>query len=545
MKKAARAALLAVLLAPAGCAKRETPVEHGNRHQILHLGNQVEPADLDPHTTTGVSEINIHMALFEGLVSPHPEDLRPMPGVAEKWEISDNGRICTFYLRKDARWSNGDPLTAHDFIFSFQRMLSPALGAANAGLLFVLENAEAFHAGAIGDFSQVSVKAVNDYLLELTLEESTPYFLSLLMHPAWYPVHEKTLLNHGASDARATGWAQPGSHVGNGPFRLKEWRVNEVVGVERNPFYWDAAMVRLEEIRFYPIENLNTEELAFKAGQLHVTEALPSNKLGFYRRENSPFLRLDPYLGTEYYLLNTEIKPLDDVRVRRALSMALDRGGLAEHVKAGGQLAAYHFTPSGTAGYAPAPTDRIEENAWEARRLLAEAGYPQGKGFPALELLFNSSENNKVTAEAIQQMWKTTLGIRVELRNQEYKVYLDSRNNGDFHIARSSWVGDYNDPNTFLEIWTSGSGNNHSRWKNSRFDNFIRQASQTGHGHPSERLQLFARAEALLLQESPIIPLYFYVNAYLIRPEVKNWHPNLLDWHPYKYVYLEAQDFKN
>ena len=172
--------------------------------------------------------------------------------------------------------------------------------------------------------------------------------------------------------------------------------------------------------------------------------------------------------------------------------------------------------------------------------MLAEAGYPQGKGFPALDLLFNSSENNKALAEAIKQMWKTALGIRVELRNQEYKVYLDSRNTGDFQIARSSWVGDYNDPNTFLEIWTGSSGNNHSRWKNSRFDDLIRQAAQTG--HPSERLQIFARAEAILLEESPIIPLYFYVNAYLIRPEVKNWHANLLDWHPYKYVYLEAQN---
>lgn len=535
MKSVLWAALLAILLA--ACAKRETPVEHGNRNQILHLGNQVEPADLDPHITTGVSEINIHMALFEGLVSPHPEDLSPIPGVAEKWEISGDGRIYTFYLRKNARWSNGDPLTTDDFVFSIKRILSPALGAANADLLFVLKNAREYHSGETDDFTLVGVESKSGQILEFVLEEPTPYFLSLLLHPAWYPVHAPTLLAHGTAVERATGWTQSGHHIGNGPFRLKEWSVNEVVTVEGNPFYWAAEQVRLREIRFYPIENLNTEELAFKAGQLHVTEQVPSAKLAHYRQENSPFLRLDPYLGTEYYQLNTTIPPLDDSRVRRALSLALDRQSLADNVKGGGQEAAFHFTPPKTAGYISYA--RIEEDVRESRRLLAEAGFPDGEGFPTLELLFNSSENNKAMAEAIQQMWKTALGIQIELRNQEYKVYLDSRNRGNFQIARSSWIGDYNDPNTFLQLWISNSGNNHSRWSNPYYDRLIHQATQTG--HQPERLKFFAQAEALLLEESPIIPLYFYVNAYLIRPEVKNWHANLLDWHPYKYVYLETQ----
>ncbi len=530
-------ALLSILVG-CKCSKRETPVEHGNRNQILHLGNQVEPSDLDPHTTTGVAEINIHMALFEGLVSPHPEDLSPLPGVAKRWEIDDAGRVYTFYLRENARWSNGDPVTATDFQFSVKRILSPTLGAANAGLLFVLKNARGFHSGEIDDFAQVGVKVLSEHVLEYTLAEPAPYFLSLVMHPAWYPVHEATLRAHGAADERATGWTKAGFHVSNGPFRLKEWKVNEVVGVEKNPFYWDADVVRLREIRFYPIENLNTEELAFKAGQLHVTEAIPSAKLTSYRQANSPFLRLDPSLGTEYYLLNTESPPLDNNKIRRALSLSLDRQSLVDNVKGGGQKAAYHFTPPQTAGYTSSA--KLKENVEEARRLLAEAGFPNGQGFPTSELLFNSSENNKAMAEAIQQMWKAALGIRVELRNQEYKVYLNSRNTGDFQIARSSWIGDYNDPNTFLELWTSGSGNNHSRWRNDNYNNLIVQAAQTN--DRKNRFDMFSKAEETLLQESPIIPLYFYVNAYLIKPEVKNWHPTQLDWHPYKHIYLEPRN---
>ncbi len=503
--------------------------------QILHLGNGAEPKALDPHVVTGVTEHNIISALLEGLVTEDPKTLEPQPGAAESWSVSDDGTVYTFVLRSNGKWSNGDTVTAHDFVFSFERMLSPGLSAEYAEMLFVMKNAAAFHEGTIADFSQVGVRAVNDYTLEITLNAGTPYFLSMLNHYSWYPVHKQTILKHGKMDELHTPWTRPGNYVGNGVFVLDTWEVNKVIVVKKNPLHWDAKIVRLEAIHFHAIEKALTEERAFRAGDLHVTGTVPLDKIEKYQQKSPELLMVSPYIGTYYYLFNVEQPPLDDVRVRKALSMSIDRAAICTYVLKAGQLPAYHFVPPDTGGYTSQA--RVTYDIAAAKKLLAAAGYPDGEGFPGFELLYNTNESHRKIAEVIQQMWQKNLNINVMLKNQEWKVYLDSTQQGDFQVARAGWIGDYVDPNTFLDLWITGGGNNRTRWSNSDYDNFISTAAATSDA--AVRFNAFQKAETILLDELPIMPIYLYVSLSLIQPGVRGWHPTLLDHHPYKYVYLE------
>lgn len=503
--------------------------------QILHLGNGAEPKALDPHVVTGVTEHNIISALLEGLVTEDPKTLEPQPGAAESWSVSDDGTVYTFALRSNGKWSNGDTVTAHDFVFSFERMLSPGLSAEYAEMLFVMKNAAAFHEGTLSDFSQVGVRAVNDSTLEITLNAGTPYFLSMLNHYSWYPVHPPTILKHGKMDELHTPWTRPGNYVGNGVFVLDTWEVNKVIVVKKNPLHWDAQIVRLEAIHFHAIEKALTEERAFRAGDLHVTGTVPLDKIEKYQQKSPELLMVSPYIGTYYYLFNVEQPPLDDVRVRKALSMSIDRAAICTHVLKAGQLPAYHFVPPDTGGYTSQA--RVTYDIAAAKTLLAEAGYPDGEGFPGFELLYNTNESHRKIAEVIQQMWQKNLNIKVMLKNQEWKVYLDSTQQGDFQVARAGWIGDYVDPNTFLDLWITGGGNNRTRWSNSDYDNFISTAAATSDA--AVRFNAFQKAETILLNELPIMPIYLYVSLSLIQPGVKGWYPTLLDHHPYKYVYLE------
>ena len=503
--------------------------------QILHLGNGAEPKALDPHVVTGVTEHNIISALLEGLVTEDPKTLEPQPGAAESWSVSDDGTVYTFVLRSNGKWSNGDTVTAHDFVFSFERMLSPGLSAEYAEMLFVMKNAAAFHEGTIADFSQVGVRAVNYYTLEITLNAGTPYFLSMLNHYSWYPVHKQTILKHGKMDELHTPWTRPGNYVGNGVFVLDTWEVNKVIVVKKNPLHWDAKIVRLEAIHFHAIEKALTEERAFRAGDLHVTGTVPLDKIEKYQQKSPELLMVSPYIGTYYYLFNVEQPPLDDVRVRKALSMSIDRAAICTYVLKAGQLPAYHFVPPDTGGYTSQA--RVTYDIAAAKKLLAAAGYPDGEGFPGFELLYNTNESHRKIAEVIQQMWQKNLNINVMLKNQEWKVYLDSTQQGDFQVARAGWIGDYVDPNTFLDLWITGGGNNRTRWSNNDYDNFISTAAATSDA--AVRFNAFQKAETILLDELPIMPIYLYVSLSLIQPGVRGWHPTLLDHHPYKYVYLE------
>lgn len=539
------------------CTKnKNTPVSEGNKNQVLHLGNGTEPQDLDPHIVTGVPEDNLIRSMFEGLVSEDPIDLHPVPGMAESWTLSPDKKTYTFKIRKNAKWSNGDPFTAHDFVYSWKRALSPALGGEYAYMLFAVKNAENFNKGYVckkmgknkegaeecvtkepfTDFAQVGAKATDDYTFVVTLDNPTPFFLSLLNHYSSYPVHKATVEKFGKMDERGTPWTRPGNIVSNGPFVLKTWELNKVIAVTRNPNYWDAATVKLNEIHFHPVDSQQTEEKMFRAGELHITNEVPLNKIAVYQKDSPEFLRIDPYLGTYFYRVNVTKKPLNDKRIRHALSLALDRQTLVDKVTKGGQIPAWNFTPPGTAGFTA--ESKTEYNVEKAKQLLAEAGFPGGKGLAPIEILYNTSEAHKVIAEAIQQMWKTALGVDVTLSNQDWKVYLNSQKTLNYQVSRAGWIGDYSDPNTFIDMWVTGGGNNQTGFSSKEYDNLLKESQRA----PTQeaRFAIFQKMEKILSDEMPIIPIYTYTRVHLVRPEVKSWTPTILDHHPYKHVSLDA-----
>ncbi|MGH7944312.1 MAG: peptide ABC transporter substrate-binding protein [Opitutaceae bacterium] len=458
-----------------------------------------------------------------------------MPGVASRWDISPDQVTYTFHLRPEARWSDNTPVTAQDFVESWRRVLTPSLGAENAGMLYVLRGAEAFHKGTSKEFTNVGVKATDAHTLRVVLEHPTPYFLSLLTHPAWLPVPLAAVTAHGNAYARGVPWTRPGRLVGNGAFQLKAWQPNREIVVEKSPTYWDAARVRLNGIHFYPIENLDAEERTFRSGQLHLTYVLPFGKSEAYRRTAPHLLRTDPYLNTYFFRLNVRQSALSNERVRRALALAVDRTAMEEKILRGGQQAATAITPPGMPGYTPPPGTKSDVTA--ARALLVEAGFPEGRGLPALELLYNTSANHRLIAEAVQEMWRRDLGIEVRLHNQEFKTVLSERRAGRYQILLSDWVGDYLDPTTFLDLWRSDSGNNHTGWANSEYDALLFSAARTI--EPAARAAQLQSAEALMLAAAPVIPIYYNTHVFLVQPSVKGWHPTLLNHHPYKHVWLE------
>lgn len=510
-----------------GCGVRD--------RSALRIGNGAEPQALDPHLVTGIPEHRLISTLIEGLVDADPATLEPIPAMADSWTVSEDALTYTFHIRENAVWSNGDPVTADDFVYSWRRMLTPSLGAEYSYMLHCLKNGKAFSEGRITDFSEVGVKAVDPHTLEVTLEHPTPYFLSMQIHISWFPVHRATVEKFGRMDERNTKWTRPGNFVGNGAFVLKRWIPNNVIEVVKNERYWNADKVRLNRILFYPTDNGLTEERSFRTGLLDATENVPIMKVPVYRRERPDVLRTDPYFGTYFYRLNVTRPPFTDVRVRRAFAMAVDRKAVAENVMTGGQRPAGALTVPNTAGYT-CPTN-VEYNPVEARRLLAEAGYPDGRGMPTVELLFNTSENHKMIAEAIQQMWKRDLNVQVSLVNQDWKVYLASQRNLDFNIARASWIGDYLDPNSFLECFLSNGGNNNTGWSNKDYDGLLAEAAQTP--DRSRRIELLQRAEGILLEEAPIIPIYYYTRVYLRSTSIKNWPGNLLGYISFKNLSFE------
>jgi oligopeptide transport system substrate-binding protein len=530
---AALAAALAACAVSAGCSRGGTNVRWGDRNQVLHRGIGPDLTDLDPHLATLSSDYTVLSSLLEGLLSEDPVDLHPVPGVAERWDVSADGLSYTFHLRSSARWSNGDPVTAQDFLGSWRRILTPELAATKASQLYVIQGAAAFNRGAC-DFSGVGLRAPDPRTLTVVLEHPAPWFLSVLSSPAWMPVHISTVSKYGPVTRRGNPWAAPESWVGNGPFVLKSWRHGQEIVVARSPTYWDAAKVRLREIHFHAFDSIDAEERAFRSGQLHVTETLPPSKIDAYRRDAPGLLRVDPLLGTYFLRINVRRPALSDARVRLALALAVDRPAIVDRILRGGQRAAYCFTPPGLGAYAPEPVQRGTPD--DARRLLAESGHKGGAGLPVLDLLYNTSETHRVIAEAIQEMWRRELGVRVTLVNEELKSTEEARRAGAYDLLRSSEIAEYADPSAFLEIWRSDSGNNFTGWSSAEFDALLFAAARAA--DPAERNGLYAKAERILLAEAPVIPLYHYTHVFLIQPSVRGWNPTWLDHHPYKDVWL-------
>lgn len=502
---------------------------------VLRVGNGTEPSELDPHVVTGVQEHRVLSALFEGLCDVDPATGEAVPGMAERWEVSGDGLVYTFHLREDARWSDGAPLTAEDFVFSWRRILSPKLGAEYAYMLHCIENAGAYTRGEITDFSEVGVEALDARTLRVRLSHPTPYFLTMQYHMAWWPVQRAAIEAHGAPFERGVPWTRAGNHTGNGAYRLKAWHPNEYILVERNPHYWDAENVRIPAIRFYPIDNQQTEERQFHVGELHITDSVPLDRIPRYQRDAPEKLVNHPYLGVYFYRFNLTRPPLDDVRVRRALQLSIQRAAITNNILRAGEEPAHFYTPPDTAGYTCAT--RVPEDAAKARELLAAAGYPGGAGMPRIEILYNTLESHKLIAEAIQQMWQEHLGVRVGLFNQDWKTYLSSMNNLDYDIARSAWIGDVVDPVNFLECFLSDGGNNRTGFASEEFDALIHAAyAETD---PARRHAHLQAAEKILLDEAVIMPIYFYRWTFLKAPEVKGFVPNTMGYKRWKDLYLE------
>ncbi|MGI9344659.1 MAG: peptide ABC transporter substrate-binding protein [Gammaproteobacteria bacterium] len=516
----------------ASCSDYERPIDVAYGKQELIWGNGTEIQGLDPHIVTGVPEHRVITALCEGLTAPRAKGGPAEAGVAHNWTISNDQKTYTFHLRPNAQWHNGDPVTAQDYVWSWKRFLTPSMAAPFAEMLYPIEHAEAYNTGAITDFNEVGVKALDTHTLQVVLRAPTPYFLSILKHYSTYAVHRQTVLAHGAMDERNSVWTRAGNFVCNGPFKLQSWIKDQQIHVVRASTYWDKEQVRLNSITFLPVDKASTEERMFRSGQLHITAGIPLEQIQTWR--GKPAMHSDPYLGTYFYRLNITRPPLDDVRVRRALALSIDRKQLIDRILGTGELPANSFTPAQPQlGFVPDTKQPFDPE--QARQLLAEAGYPNGEGIRPLELLYNTSEGHQKLAVAIQEMWRKHLGIQIELLNQDWKVYLQRQQQMQYDIARAGWIADYEDPNSFLNIMVTGRGNNETGFSDSRFDTLIRKAEmQTG----AERIQTLLQAEHILIEAQPVIPIYFYARKYLLSEDVKGWHANILDTHPPKYLYL-------
>ena len=536
MHRAAALLLLGSLLGllVAGCARRQTEVARSNTAGILHCSIGSEPTDLDPHVVTSLAEARVLPALFDPLVGFDPATLAPTPALAERWDISPDGLVYTFHLRA-AKWSNGEPITAQDCIDSWRRILTPALGADYAYLFYIIRGAEAFNKGDTKDFAGVGLTAPDTRTLVVNLAHPAPYFLQILLNSPWRPINVRSIAASGDPYRRGTPWTRPDRMVTSGPFLLKEWTPHQRIVVEKWTAYWDAAHVELNAIHFYPTDSVDAEERAFRSGQLHVTYSVSLAKLDTYRRTAPGSLRIDDYLDTFFFRFNTRRAPLDDTRLRRALSLAIDRSVIAEKILRGGQTPATSFVPPNMPGYRP-PVHPAHDLA-EARRLLAEAGYGPGHPLPAIELLYNNSEILRLVAEAIQEMWRRDLGIDVHLVNQEYKVVFANRRTGNYQILLSDWVADYLDATTFLDLFRSDSGNNHTGWTAPGYDVLMRRADASA--DLAARAAFLAQAEDLMLKDAPVAPIYFNTHVYLLSPAVQNWRPSPMDHIDYRHVRLE------
>ena len=512
------------LLGQAGCFQQHEPAD-------FVIINGPDPESLDPAIITSQADGRIVSAMFEGLTRFNAVTAQAEPALAKRWELSGDGTVYTFHLRDGIRWSTGEPITAHDVVYSWRRAVDPATASDYAGMLFYVKNAEAINGGKLTDLARLGVRAIDDQTVRVELAAPTPFFLELCAFWTLAVVPQKSIEQHGDQWCLSRPLPVSGSHT------LDFWRVRDRIRLRKNERYWDAANTRNEVVDLLPVEAPATAINLYEAGQADVIwdKSLVPTELLDALSPRPDFHRFD-YLGTYFVRFNTTKKPLEDPRVRKAMAMAIDKAQLVAKYTKGGERLATHFVPPGTGDYTP-PSGPAHDPAL-AKRLLAEAGYPGGDGFPAdFEYLFNSSDLNRNIAVELQRMWRDTLGIQVKLRQAENKVYLAAQSALDYHVSRSSWIGDYNDPNTFLDMFMAQNGNNRTGWANAEYDQLIRRANATS--DLAKRNALFREAETLLIaDELPIVPLFFYVGINIYHPErIGGIHPNILDIHPISAIY--------
>lgn len=503
---------------------KQTPEIREDGRTVLRRGNGAEPESLDPHQARSVPAANILRDLYSGLVQLSPAgDIEPAD--AKSWAVGEEGLIYTFKLRENARWSNGQPVTAQDYVYSLRRSVDPATGSPYAQLHAPIVNAKAIIAGAKPPES-LGVRALDAHTLEITLKAPTPYFLGTLAHSISYPVYRPAVEAHDAA------FTQPGNSVTNGAYTMAGWRVNSMIALERNPQYWDDENTAIGRVQYYPITNENSALSRYQAGELDWATKVPISQYEKIKKHIPAQFKTEPTLGIYYYGLNLRRPPFkDSPKLRQALSMAIDRRVIVDKITRGDEIPAYGWIPPVVEGYAGAQFEWTKlstgEREAKARKLYEAAGYGENKPLK-IEIRYNSGEGNKKIASVVASMWRSVLGAEVTLRNQEWKVFLDSVRQGtDTEAYRLAWIGDYNDPNTFFELMNSSFGLNGTGYASDEYDRLQEKQAHMPAG--PERNEVMKKAEATLLADSPVIPIYFYTSKYLIKDYVKGFEGNPLD----------------
>src|SRR5664280_1826614 len=568
MRKALSLVLIAVFLVSFFGGVSIVPSAKAAVAQEVTYNLGTEPATIDPALSQGIPEANVILQTMDGLTRINNKNV-PVPAIAKSWTISKDRKTYIFTLR-DAYWTNGTPVTAYDFEYAWKRALSPEMASVYAYQLYYISGGEAFNtsikvgtkyyaglldakgnpvmktvggkqvaqpnmAKPIDPNKNVGVKALTAKTLKVYLQSPTVYFLNLTAFPTLMPVCKAVV---SANDKWA---ADVTNYVTDGPFKLTQWSHNDKMTFVKSPTYWDKASVKLTKITYLMVTDESTALSMFQSGQMDVGSTVPIAELP--KLVASGDAKILPYLGTYYYQINVTKKPFDDVRVREALNLAIDRKAIVTSITKGGQTPALAYVPGGIADAAAGSDFRTvggtfytDNNIAAAQKLLAAAGYPGGKGFPTFTLLFNTSNAHQSIAEAIQQMWKKNLGITCTLKVEEWGVYLDDRNNLNYQVARAGWIGDYMDPNTFLDMWVTGGGNNGTGWSNKTYDALIAKAKATT--NPTARMATLHAAEKILMTDMPIIPIYFYTNPVLITKHVQNFYQSTLGFVDWKNAYM-------
>jgi len=503
------------------------------QEQVLRRDNGGEPTTLDPHLAEGAPSAHILRDLFEGLTSESPQG-RVIPGAAIRWNISRDGKTYTFYLRREGRWSNGDPVTAEDFVYGLRRSASPATASNYAQVLLPIANAAEVLSGALPP-EKLGVTAINEHILQISLKGPTPYFIGLLNHSSTYPVHRPSLMKYGSSFSR------PGNLVSNGAYVLKDWVLRSRIDLVKNENYWDADNVIIEQVIYYPYKDQSAASKQFRAGELDWTYGVPNNQFKWLQKHYPNELVISPWLGSYFFGYNVTREPfVKNLGLRRALAMALDRDLLTEKVTQFGEQPSYTLVPPGIGEFvSPLPEwaswTQAERNE-EARQLYASAGYSKDKPL-RFEIRYNTGENNKKMALAAASLWKQVLGVQATLVNEEWKVFLQNREQKMLtQVFRSGWIGDYADPFGFLELFRSDYGRNYYGYSNELYDSLLDEI--TAERIPARRRRLMYEAERMLLAELPFIPVYTYVTKRLVNPRLKGWDSNIMDHHYSKNMFL-------
>ncbi|SUY46959.1 oligopeptide ABC transporter periplasmic oligopeptide-binding protein [Clostridium putrefaciens] len=534
----------------AGCSKKEEGGVNKKTDQVIVYNLGADPKTLDPALNAAVDGATVLSNAFEGLTKLDNKDA-PIAGVAERWDISSDELEYTFHLRKDAKWSDGQQVKASDFEYAWKRALDPNTAAEYAYQLYYLKNAESYNSKEAKDgkakatVDEIGVKAIDDSTLKVTLEYPTKYFLSLTAFPTYFPVRKDIV------DKNPTAWSnEVSSYISNGPFKMSEWKPKDTITFVKNENYWNESKIKLEKIEYKMIDEATAALSAFKTGQFDIIESPPAQELPNLLKDGTA--KIYPSLGTYFYCLNLSdkaegvdkeaAKALKDPKVRKALTLAINRKDIVENVTKGEQIPAVSFVPkgikeSGDKDFQNKEYYKPEGNIEEAKKLLAEAGYPEGKGFPTIPLSYNTNQGHQNIAQAVQDMWRKNLGIEVELKNEEWKVFQESRNNKDYIIARHGWIGDYSDPMTFLDMWSSTSGNNDAAYDNKDYDKALNNAKNEL--DPAKRMAFLHEAEDLLMNDMPIVPIYYYTNIICQKDYVKGVVKSPLGFVFFENAYVE------